>query len=85
MIGAAADFRAVAGDAEGERRACCRYFNRGYEADIFSTGELVDFLGASTPSVLDMAGYSDEDAQRVMEVVGDLSGDEIRAATEWKT
>jgi hypothetical protein len=38
---------------------------------------LVDFLGVSTPSVLEMAGYSNEDAQRVMEMIADISEDEI--------
>lgn len=42
-----------------------------------SRPELVDFLGVSTPSILELAGYSDEDAQRVMEMIANISEDEI--------
>ena len=73
---AAADFRQAARSILEQRLACCRYFKRGEIADL-SRPELVDFLGVSTPSVLEMAGYSDENAQRVMEMIADISEDEI--------
>jgi hypothetical protein len=73
---AAADFRQASLSTQEQRQACCRYFKRGEIADL-SRPELVDFLGVATPSVLEMAGYSDEDAQRVMEMVADISEDEI--------
>ena len=73
---AADEFRRAAGGLEEQRRACCRYFKRGHAAD-FSHPELIDFLGVSTPSVLDMAGYSDEDALRVMDMLSDISDDEL--------
>jgi hypothetical protein len=59
---AAADFRQAAASVDEQRRACVRYFKRGHAAGL-SQPELIDFLGVSTPSVLDKAGYSDEDAQ----------------------
>ena len=73
---AAADFRQAGRSIEQQRSACCRYFKRGEIADL-SRPELVDFLGVSSPSVLEMAGYSHEDAQRVMEMIADISEDEM--------
>src|SRR5258708_18870723 len=73
---AAAEFRQASQSIAEQRQACCRYFKRGELADI-SQPELIDFLGVSTPSVLDMAGYSDTDAQRLMEMIADISENEI--------
>jgi hypothetical protein len=73
---AAADFRQAARSVPEQRPACCRYFKRDEIAGL-SRPELVDFFGVSTPSVLEMAGYSDEDAQRVMEMIADISEAEI--------
>ena len=42
-----------------------------------SQSELIDFLGVSTPSVLELAGYSGEGAQRVMDMLANISDDEI--------
>jgi hypothetical protein len=44
------------------------YFNKG-EQEGFSTGELVDFLGVSSPSVLSAAGFSDDEEIRIMELI----------------
>ena len=73
---AAEDFRQSAVTEQQQRAAICRYFRRGAVAD-FSHGELIDFLGVSSPSVLDMAGYSDEAAQRVMEMLADITDEQI--------
>jgi hypothetical protein len=40
---------------------------------------LVDFLGVPSPSVLEMAGYSDEAAQRVMEMLAGITDEEIQS------
>ncbi len=77
---AADDFSQSAATEQEQRAAICRYFRRGADAD-FSHPELIDFLGVSTPSVLDMAGYSDAAAQRVMEMLADISDEQIRSAT----
>lgn len=45
------------------------YYARGKEGD-FSTEELVDFLGVSTPSVLSVAGFDDHAKVRIMELIG---------------
>ncbi len=76
---AADDFRQAGRNVQEWRLASCRYFKRGEIADL-SRPELVDFIGVSTPSVLEMAGYSDEDAQSVMELIADISEDEIEKA-----
>ena len=62
---AAGDFRRSASTERERRAARCRYFLRGVRADL-SHPEPIDFLGVSTPSVLDMAGYSHAAADRVM-------------------
>ena len=66
--GAASEFRACPSDLLSQLRVCCRYFQRG-EYEGISHGELIDFLGVSSPSVLDRAGYSNEQAQRVMDAL----------------
>jgi hypothetical protein len=56
-----------------------KYFKRG-AGDGFSTGELVDFLAVSSPSILDAAGSSDAEIARAMSIVADLADEEISAA-----
>ena len=65
---AAAEFRSCRDDLLAQVRVCCRYFE-SEEREGISHGELIDFLGISSPSVLDRAGYSDSEAQRVMEAL----------------
>jgi hypothetical protein len=76
---AAEDFRRSAATEQEQRAALCRYFRRGAEADL-SHEELIDFLGVSTPSVLDMAGYSHAAADRIMLMLREITDDEIRSA-----
>ena len=80
MLIAAEDFRQSISSEQEQRAAICRYLRRGAAAD-YSTGELVDFLGVSSSSVLDMAGYSDDAALRVMEMLGDIEDEEIQNTT----
>ena len=49
------EFRSARGDTAKQRKAACRYFKHGIASGL-STGELVDFLGVSTPSILSRAG-----------------------------
>lgn len=74
--GASGDFRNACGSAKEQRRACCRFLKRGRLAHI-SQAELIDFLGVSTPSVLEMAGYSGQEAQCVMDMLAHISENEI--------
>ena len=81
LVGLAiAELRGAKEDALRERAAICRWFKRGKRAG-FSTETLVDVLGVSS-DVLDGAGYSDGEAQRMMdEVVADISDEEIEQET----
>jgi hypothetical protein len=72
------DFRRLV-SAHELRAALCRYLRRGANAGI-STGELVDFLGISSPSVLEQAGYSDDRTEEAMRVLATISDEEIRNA-----
>jgi hypothetical protein len=58
----------IRGDLLAQLRVVCRYFQEGQEEGI-SHEELIDFLGISTPSVLDNAGYSDSEALEVMKAL----------------
>ena len=66
---------------EALRVALSRYFARGLKARL-STCELVDFLGVSTPSLLDTAGYSDSEITSAMRLAGSLSDEEIAHSGE---
>ncbi len=72
---AAADLR-NAKSPQHLRAALCRYLRQG-AALRRSTGELVDYLGVSTPSIVDRAGYSDQQAEEVVRVLGTLTDEEI--------
>jgi len=62
----------------GLRLALCRYLKQGLGAG-FSTGELIDWLGVSSPSILDAAGFDDLEAAAAMELLGAISDAEIRS------
>jgi hypothetical protein len=70
------DFRTCAESLEDQRRACCRYFRRGAFVGL-SQSELIDSLALSAPSVLETAGYPPEAAERVMDMIGGISDEEI--------
>ena len=71
---AAAEFRSCRDDLLAQIKICCHYFESG-EREGISHGELIDFLGISSPSVLDRAGYSAAEAQRVMEALALITHD----------
>jgi hypothetical protein len=73
----AGDFRTCVESLEEQRRACCRYFRRGSLVGL-TQQELIDSLALVPQSVLDTAGYPPEAADRVMEMIGGISDDEIR-------
>jgi hypothetical protein len=73
----AQEFKGCAESLEEQKRTCCRYFRRGPLAGL-SQSQLIDFLALSSPSVLDIAGYSPEAAQMVMDMIGGLSDEEIQ-------
>jgi len=73
----AAELRQVRGDPVAQRQAILRYWGRGYRANL-EPSELIDFLGGNTPSILDMAGYTDEEGDAVMEMSDSVTDEEIR-------
>jgi hypothetical protein len=73
----AAEFRACIENTADQRGACCRYFRRGQALGL-PQAELIDSLGLAMPSVLDTAGYSPEESERVMDLIGDISDQEIQ-------
>jgi hypothetical protein len=78
LLPAAEDFRRSV-SAQELRAALCRYLRRGADAG-FSTGELVDYLGVSSPSLLEQAGYSEQHAEEAMRVLATISDEEISKA-----
>jgi hypothetical protein len=76
LLPAAEDFRRSV-SAQELRAALCRYLRRGASAGL-STGELLDFLSVSSPSVLGRAGYSEQQTEQAMRVLATISDEEIR-------
>ena len=74
---AAGDFRSCVESFEEQRRACCRYFRRGTLVGL-SQQELIDSLALAVPSVLETAGYPPDVAERVMDMIGGISDEEIQ-------
>lgn len=72
----AAELEQTKGNREETRKVLCRYYKRGLRANL-TTSELVDFLGVSSPSVLEEAGLNDEEGDEVMALSGSLTDEEI--------
>jgi hypothetical protein len=62
------------------RAALAKFFHR-WTAMGFTTGELVDFLGVSSPSIRERAGFTDDEASAAMDIVATLTDDEIASTT----
>jgi hypothetical protein len=77
LLEAATIFREGEKTESGLRSSLARYLGLGITQGL-SQGELIDFLGVSTPSVLDVAGYSDSEQEAAMTVLGVLSDVEIQ-------
>jgi len=74
---AATIFRDGEKSESGFRSSLARYLGLGITQGL-SQGELIDYLGVSTPSVLDVAGYSDSEQEAAMTILGVLSDVEIQ-------
>lgn len=68
----AADLKQAKGNVPAMRVAIQRYLETGYGAHL-SSGELVDFFCVSTPSILDLAGYSDEEADLAVKLYDEIN------------
>ena len=75
----AADLRDAQGNPNQQKRVLCRYYKLGERANL-SMGELIDFLGVSSPSIIDLAGYSDDEGDALMEISDNLTDAEIESA-----
>jgi hypothetical protein len=73
------ELRQAKGNREEQKRACCRYFKRGYKANL-TTGALIDYLGVSYPAILDKAGYSDQESTELFQISDALTDEEISGA-----
>ena len=73
----AEELRAAQGDADAQKRALLRYWKRGSDADM-TPAELIDFLGVSFPSILDLAGFTEEEGDAVMAISDALTEEEVR-------
>ena len=77
----ATELREAKPDPARQKQALCRYYKRGENAHL-TPGELIDFLGVSTPSISDMAGYSDEESLALMEISDSLTEEDIRRSND---
>ncbi|MBC7806465.1 MAG: hypothetical protein H7145_09975 [Akkermansiaceae bacterium] len=73
---AASEICEARGDMDQQKTALCRYFKRGLRANM-TTNELIDFLGVSTPSVLERAELTEEESDTVMAISDRLTETEI--------
>lgn len=72
----AGELRLALASPELQRQALCRYYKRGKTANL-STEELVDFLGVSSPSIIDLAGYTEQEGNALMQISASLTDDDI--------
>jgi hypothetical protein len=63
---------AARGDTEAVKQAIVDYLENGYSSHL-SSGELVDFFCVSTPSILDKAGYSEEEADAAIKLYDEIN------------
>jgi len=68
----ASDLRQAKGDKDAIIAAITTYLETGYNA-LLSSGELVDFFCVSTPSILDKAGYSEEEAEEAIRLYDEIN------------
>ncbi len=68
-------------EAKGRPESICKILTQYLRAGAgrgYSQAELIDFLGVSTPSVLDLAEYPEEDQNSVMQLLAGLKDSEIQ-------
>jgi predicted XRE-type DNA-binding protein len=71
------EFSEAKGQPESIRKILIQYLQTG-AGKGYSQAELIDFLGVSTPSVLDLAEYPEEDQNSVMQLLAGLKESEIQ-------
>ena len=73
----AAALREAKPDPVRQKQALCCYYKQGERANL-TAGELIDFLGVSSPSILDRAGYTSEEGDAVMRISDSLTDEDLR-------
>ena len=63
---------------EAQKLALCRYYKRGERANL-TASELIDFLGVSSPCILEQAGYDEEEGDALMQISDALTKEEINS------
>lgn len=81
---AATELRQAKGETERQKQALCRYYKRGLRANL-TTSELIDFLGVSSPSILDRAGYYEAEGDALMAISDGLTDEDIERAALHET
>ena len=74
-----AELLAARENVEAQKQAIKRYFLRGLKANL-TMGELWDFLGVSSPSILERAGFeeTDEKSATSTEIASQSCGEVIK-------
>ena len=80
MAETAEQFKGCVDNLEDQRRVCVQYLSQGALAG-FAQDELIHRLGLSAPSVLDLAGYTADQAEIVMALLKGITDEEIASAT----
>ena len=75
-------FKGVAASTVELRRALAIYLARGKICGV-SQEELIDYLGISTPTVLELSGFSDSQQEYAMFLLGELTDTEIQDAKNY--
>ena len=75
-------FKGVAASTVELRRALVIYLTKGKMCGV-SQGELIDHLGISTPTVLELLGFSDSQQEYAMFLLGELTDAEIQDAKNY--
>lgn len=76
----AGELRRAKGDRAQQKQALCRYYKRGNKANL-AISALIDYLGVSSPSIIDMADYSDDEGDALMQISDSLTESEINQVT----
>ena len=74
-----AELRGARGNPEAQKQVLCLYYKLGLRANL-SKGELIDFLAVSSPTILDLAEYTDEEGDALMRFSDGLTDEEIAKA-----
>ena len=78
----ASKLREANGDQQAIAAAITTYLETGYKAHL-SSGELVDFFCVSSPSILDNAGYSEEESDLAVELYDQIDPAVFKKFRPW--